>query len=545
MSRLCRICGSVVLLSTLILPVGVSAQETTPSEELALEAYRKGASEKAVELYTAALAETDDPAHRARIQVQIAWNLFTMGRPDEVRTHFRIALTEQPNLSLPADYYTPEFLEIFEQARRTNFEAGADGGAPLPDLEATVASINDRIVSEADLEGALVDVDRLMQAYPRDGRLIPLKGQILTLLGRTEEASLLSGSRNGAIDSQIYDDSVSATDLVLRANRLLEQGDATTALQLSRQAVTLSPNNYMALELMAEAAQKVADWKSAEYALKSALSLQPDNIDLKLRLGEVYLATFEASAARDVFKSLTEQYPNSDRPWASLGLLEARLGNFDRALEALAKAIHENSLLPEVQLANGELLLMRGDIDGALQSLQAAANLLRNDPQLEARLGQAMLAKGNAVEALTHLRAAVDGGFDKPDVQRSLALALALNGMYAESQRVIDAAQGDDPAGDRKVVLGYLELQRGNFSSAEQILAAIAESRPGDPPSVNILAAAIYPQERYDESVALLARANELDARSTVIEGNLVKARAAAAAEALGANARDVRAQPQ
>jgi len=545
MSRLCRFCCALSLLSTLALPVVVSAQETTPSEELALEAYRKGASEKAVELYTAALAETDDPAHRARIQVQIAWNLFTMGRPDEVRTHFRIALTEKPNLSLPADYYTPEFLEIFEQARRTNYEAGADGGAPLPDLEATVASINDRIVSEADLEGALVDIDRLMQAYPRDGRLIPLKSQVLTLLGRTDEAATLAGSRNGAIDSQIYDDGVSATDLVLRANRLLEQGDATTALQLSRQAVTLSPTNYMALELMAEAAQKVADWKSAEYALKSALSLQPDNIDLKLRLGEVYLATFEASAARDVFKSLTEQYPNSDRPWASLGLLEARLGNYDRALEALARAIHENSLLPEVQLANGELLLMQGDIDGALLSLDAAANLLRNDPQLEARLGQAMLAKGRAEDALTHLRAAVDGGFDEPDVQRSLALALALNEMYAESQRVIDAAQGDDPAGDREVVLGYLELQRGNFSSAEKILASVAESRPGDPASVNILAAAIYPQERYDESVALLVRANELDAQSTVIEDNLAKARAAAAAEALAANARDVRPQPQ
>jgi len=117
--------------------------------------------------------------------------------------------------------------------------------------------------------------------------------------------------------------------------------------------------------------------------------------------------------------------------------------------------------------------------------------------------------------------------------------------MYAESQRVIDAAGGDDPTGDREVVLGYLELQRGNFSSAEQILAASAESRPGDPASVNILAAAIYPQQRYDESVALLARANGLDAQSTVIEDNLNKARAAAAAEALGANARDVRPQPQ
>ncbi len=101
MSRTHRLCCAFVLLSVMVLPSVVFAQETTPSEELALEAYRQGESERAVELYTAALSETDDSAHRARIQVQIAWNLFTMGRTDEVRTHFRIALTEEPNLSLP------------------------------------------------------------------------------------------------------------------------------------------------------------------------------------------------------------------------------------------------------------------------------------------------------------------------------------------------------------------------------------------------------------------------------------------------------------
>jgi tetratricopeptide (TPR) repeat protein len=527
----------------LAVPGAVGAQETTPSEEQALEAYRQGASERAVELYTAALSETDDPSHRARIQIQIAWNLFTMGRTDDVRTHFRIALTEEPNLSLPTDYYTPEFVELFDQVRRSNYEAGGPGGAPAPDLEATVASINDRIVAESDLEGALADVDRLLQAYPRDGRLIPLKSQILTLLGRTEEAAALAASRNGNVDSQIYDDSYSATDLVLRANRLLEQGDATTALQLSRQAVSLSPNNYMALELMAEAAQQVADWQSAEFALKAALSLQPDNIDLKLRLGEVHLATFEASAARDIFKSLTEQFPHSDRPWASLGLLEARLGNYDRALDALARAIHENSLLPEVQLANGELLLLKGDVDGALISLDAASNLLRNDAQLEARLGQAKLAKGRADEALDHLRAAVEGGFDEPDVQRSLALALALNELYAESTRVVEATESD-PSGDRDVVIGFLALEQGRFSEAEETLQTIAADRPGDPSSINILAAAIYPQERFDETVALLERAHELDPSEGVVEENLVKAQAASAAEVLGANARAVRAAP-
>ena len=136
----------------------------------------------------------------------------------------------------------------------------------------------------------------------------------------------------------------SVPDLILRANRLLEAGDATTALQLVRQAVQRQPNNPFTLELMAEAAQQTADWQATEFALKSALGLQPDNIGLKLRLGEVYLATFEASAARDLFKELTERYPSSDRAWASLGLLEARLHNNERALDSLGRALAEPSL---------------------------------------------------------------------------------------------------------------------------------------------------------------------------------------------------------
>lgn len=522
----------------LALAMAIAAQETTPSEDLALQAYRKGEVERAVELYTTALSETADANHRARIQVQIAWNLFSIGRLDDVRTHLRAALVEEPSLSLLSDYYTPEFLEIFEASRRAGLEHG--GGAPPPDLESTIVAVNDRIAGGADLEGALADIDRLLAAYPRDGRLLPLKAQLLNLLGRTEEANALGAGTEGAL----YADAVSATDLVLRANRLLEQGDATTALQLTRQAVTLSPNNYMALELMAEAAQRVADWKSAEYALKTALALQPDNIDLKLRLGETFIATFEASAARDIFKALTEKFPHSDRAWASLGLLEARLGNHDRALDALGRAIAENALLPEVQLAHGELLLLKGDVEGALRSFEAAANLLRSDPQLEARRGQALLAKARSAEALPHLRAAVAGGFEKPDVQRALALALALEGLHAESERVIAAVE-PDAAGDRELVFGFLALARRDFAGAEKTLRALAESRPGAAAMVNLLAAAVYPQVRYADAVSLLERAYALTPQAAVVADNLAKARAALAAEQLGAAARVTRAPPQ
>ena len=533
-----------VLVALMIFPVVGGAQSATPSEESALQAYRAGEIDRAVDLYTKALSETDDPNHRARLQVQIAWNLFFLGRSEEVKTHLRAALLEDPNLALDDAYYNQEFLDLFERARRTNFESAASGSSPPPDLEATVGSISDRISESADLEGALVDVNRLIESYPRDGRLVPLKVEILRQLGRTDEAESLSLSHGAGLGGAALDDGYSVPDLILRANRLLEEGDATTALQLVRQAVNRQPNNSYALELMAEAAMQTADWQSAEFALKSALGLQPDNIGLKLRLGEVYLATFEASAARDIFKSLTELYPTSDRAWASLGLLEARLQNNERAIEALGRALAENPMLPAVQLANGELLLLDGDYEAALTSFEAAQKLMSNDPQLEARHGQALLATGRYGEALIHLRAAVEGGFGAADVQRSLALALALNEMYAESRRVLDATE-EDPIGDHDVVAGYLDLQRGQFPEAEATFKSVAVARSSDPASVNLLAAAIYPQGRFEEAVALLKLSHELDPVLTTVNSNLGKARAARAAEILAENAKPVKALPK
>jgi tetratricopeptide (TPR) repeat protein len=536
------VAGTLALL--LLLPTTGLAQSVTPSEELALQAYRQGEIDRAVDLYTKALSETEDPNHRARLQVQIAWNLFFLGRTEEVRTHLRAALVEDPNLALDDAYYSQEFLDLYERARRTNFENAANDGAPPPDLEATVAGINDRISQGVDLEGALVDVDRLIAAYPRDGRLVPLKVEILRQLGRAGEAESVSRSHGTVVGDAAVDEAYSVPDLILRANRLLEGGDATTALELARQAVNRQPSNSYALELMAEAAMQTADWKSAEFALKSALGLQPDNIGLKLRLGEVYLATFEASAARDIFKSLTEAYPTSDRAWASLGLLEARLHNNERALDALDHALAENPMLPAVQLANGELLLVEGDYDGALESLEAAAKLMPNDPHLAARYGQALLAAGRSQEALPSLQAAVAGGFGPDDVQRSLALALALDGKYSESLRVLDAVTtaGD---GDQDIVAGYVKLSRGQYEDAEMIVASVVNNRPNDPASINLLASSVYPQSRYGDAVILLERAYEIDPALVIVAQNLEKARAAAAAVALADSARPVKALPQ
>ena len=524
----------------MLLPCVAAAQEATPSEAAALQAYREGSFSRAVQLYTTALSETEDPSHRARLHVNAAWTLFALGREDEVNTHLRAALLEDPNLTLVPDYYTQEFMDLFAAAQRQEFApARTSAATPPPDLEATVASVSERIDSGNDLEGALADVERLLAAYPQDGRLLPLKVDVLRKLGRSEEADKILNTY-GATYGELTGDRLSIPDLILRANRLLDEGDVETAFQLLREAVSRQPTNVAALELMSEAALRSGRWQDAEFALKSALSLQPDNLNLQLRLGGVYLAKNDASAARDVFQGLVDRYPHSDRAWAALGLLDARLGNTDRALRELEQALAENPLLPEVQLTYGELLLIQGDLDGALQALQAASNLLRDDPQVDARLGQTLLAREQNQEALERLRSAVDGGFRPFDVQRSLALAMVANGRHAEAERLLDDIPIDDN-GDTSVVRGYLLLEQGRYAESETILNQVATVRPSDARVLNLLAVAVYRQGRYQEALALLERAHELDPSGATLGGNLTLAESARAAELLAEGSREVR----
>lgn len=542
MMRKAALVFCILVCFTAVLPGSAQGNTTTPSEEAAIQAFRQGSFSKAVDLYRQGLQETDDPGHRARLHINIAWTLFALGRESEVQTHLRAALVEDPNLTLLPDYYTQEFIDLFDQARMRG--VAVDSSTPPPDLEVTIAAIEARMLERRDLEGALADVDRLLAAYPEDGRLIPLRAEILRDLGLETEADDLLRTYGGDFTPGAYGDRMSIPDLILRANRLLEEGDSGTSLDLLRQAVARQPNNVAALELMAEAAQRGGHWDEAEFALKSALGMQPDNVGLQLRLGEVFIAESDLSAARDVFREITERSPHSDRGWAALGLLEARLGNRDRALSHLDRAIEENPLLPEVQLARGELLLAIGVAEPALVALESAANLLHDDSQLEARLGQALLATGRPVEALEHLRSAVASGFAPDDVERALALALALNGMNAESERVLSQA-GIAENLDSEIIRGLLMLQKSNYAAAEEILRPVVTARANEAAVLNLVAAALYNQGRFAEAVTYLEGAEDLDRSKIAVAENLAVARAARAAEILAANATTVKAAPQ
>ncbi len=539
-----------LLVSLLLLPAagGLQAEQPTPSEQAGQKAYREGRFSAAVQLYTAALAETTDPGHRARLHVKIAWTEFALGREQEASTHLKAALLEDPGLSLVPDYYTSDFLKLFDRAKEDLARAPTpSAGTPAPDLEATLAGIQQKLEQGDDLEAALADLDRLLQFYPQDSRLLPLRRQILLGLGRSPDepvpgtgGELVPVPTPTAGSPPAYQ---SVPDLVLQANSMLQAGQVDQALPLLREAVNRQPSNVAALDLLAEAAQRAGRWEEAEFALKSALSFQKDNIELSLRLGEVYLAMGDTSAARDVFRGLVERFPHSDRAWAALGLIEAELGKRDEALAKLERALEENPLLPDVQLAYGELLLQSGKPSEALAAVQTAENLLEHDPQVEARFGQALLALGRPKDALQKLDGAVQAGFTPQDILRARVLAQIQSGNLAEARRAL-ASGALTPGPEVDVLRGLLALASGDPENALELLQGAAKARPNDPAVLNLVGVALYRLGRYQEAVPLFGRAVELKPGDAVLARNLDLARTGQAALDLVAAALPVPATP-
>ena len=525
-----------VVLAVLVTGIVFGAEEPpTPSEKAGQKAYREGRFAAAVQLYTTALAETQDAEHRARLHVRIAWTDFALGKENEARTHLKAALMEDPGLTLVPDYYTSDFLKLFDRAREELARRSAQSSeVPPPDLESTLAGVQQRLEQGDDLEGALADVEQLIQVYPSDPRLLPLRSQILAKLGRDPNEPLpqASAGETAAVPvpgPESPAPAVSVADLVLQANGLLQDGDVDRALPLLRQAVERQPSNVAALDLLAEAAQRAGLWHEAELALKSALGYQRDNIELELRLGEVYLAMGKRSSARDVFRGILERHPHSDRAWAALGLLEGELGKHEDALEKLERALEENPLLPQAQLAYGELLLLEGKPADALAAFRNAENLLENDAQTEARTGQALLALGKPAEALPKLEAGIHGGFEHQDVLRARVLALIETGNLAEARRAL-ASEKLEHGPDVTLLEGRLDLASGDAAAALEQFQSVAKERPNDPRVLNLVGVALYRLGRYADSVSIFQHASELAPDSEAITRNLQLARTAQAA---------------
>lgn len=318
---------------------------------------------------------------------------------------------------------------------------------------------------------AVIDTKRILQDEP-DNRAARL------LLGR---ASLRSGDPataevelRRAIELDV-DLSRVAVDL---GEALIRLGRYNEMLEEIRPAVAVSEAERLSiLRLRADATMGLQLPESARGLYLEVLEADPSDSRARLGLASTYVAQQDYAEARRILDDLLTADPDFSQGWRASASLRLSSGDAESAVKDFERAVE----------------LSAADADTASQA-QALGGLI------EAHLaaGDSAAAKA-AVEQLRNLTGS-------NVASRYLAARVAylehdLETAQTELQQVLKAAPDYRPA---QLLLGAVNLQRGNLGQAEMYLSAVVAAAPESANARRLLAETRLRQDRAEEAQEVL-----------------------------------------
>ena len=262
----------------------------------------------------------------------------------------------------------------------------------------------------------------------------------------------------------------------------MQQGRFEEAREYCQKAIQLDPEVEEArinLELLQNGAAKAFP---ALVAVKAQLVNEPGNIELRLRAAALLVTVLRPQEAGINYQQVLAQNPNEPRALTGLGVLAARAGQEEEAINLLERAV----------AADGK----SGDA--------------------RCQLGAVLEQLGRATEALAHYEAAVQAQPELEQAWSSLGLLHAKSGRMADALGALARAARLRPADaeiQMRAGLAAANLQRTEL--AAPYLRAAMRLRPDWPLPLNTLAwlLATHPDaaaRNGAEAVKLARRACEL-----------------------------------
>ena len=240
-------------------------------------------------------------------------------------------------------------------------------------------------------------------------------------------------------------------------------------------------------QVVAEAAWGLGDVRAANRAFHQAARQEPDNADIKVRWGELFLATYQVADAQALFGEALEIDPA--HAGARLGLARVAFDRFEAearrlVLEVLdAQPDHTGALLLLARLA-----LEVGDHERARQALEGPVESANTAHRLEAMgLMAAMDHVADRVPSpWEHKALAIAPGYGA--MFETIAHFYVIGHRYREAVAQLERALEVDPAlWSAHAALGTNLLRINRFEDAKEVLARAHEGDPYNAQVVNTL----------------------------------------------------------
>jgi hypothetical protein len=158
-----------------------------------------------------------------------------------------------------------------------------------------------------------------------------------------------------------------AVNAVAEAQRRFQQGDRSGALVLVRRILAAGPDLGETWANLTWLAEQLGDFEAALQAARRFMMRDPLDPIAGLRVAELLGETGRTDEALMLAEAFCDQRPGDAAPQYYAGQFEARLGDFDRAIERLRRA-----------------LVLKSDLTAAWEQIAAIKTFTADDPDIAA-----------------------------------------------------------------------------------------------------------------------------------------------------------------
>src|SRR5215468_9460879 len=270
--------------------------------------------------------------------------------------------------------------------------------------------------------------------------------------------------------------------------RYLERGDKYAAREQYREAILeyrnvlrLEPANVRATRQLGLMYNQLGDFAQAFRFLLKTQELTPDDTDVRLKLGGIYLLGGKFDEARQEAAAVLSKEPNNVDALALLADTSITPEQVEATIKRVEEALATVGDRAKPHLALGTLYLRKQDPDRAERAFQEAVAREPKSVEAHSLLGSLYLVQRDSAQAEREFKTAADlAPIGSPARLRLVDFYLSAQKPDAAKQILTEMTQKAPdflPAWRR---LAQIELQERNYAGSLKTLQALLKKSPSD-----------------------------------------------------------------
>jgi len=237
------------------------------------------------------------------------------------------------------------------------------------------------------------------------------------------------------------------------------------AVKVYRKFLKKNPMNYTILTRVVQLLFSQGKYKEVIPYAERLTSLDPNDLNLKVRLGILYTDAKKYQMAKGIFKEILVAVPSSDKVLYYLGSLYQQLGELNEAVETFSKIETSSSLFHDSNLQISQILQL---------SAQQGVNV--GDKKKIERFITFVEEKAKKFEGLRlELRVMLAGFYEN-------------NNMVAQAIKQVETIQSDKKFNEQhQYYLASLYEKDNRFNESRELIQKMLVKNPDNPHALNFL----------------------------------------------------------